>query len=157
MRRGAKLRAIGTWPLKSKFYTYLALTPIVQGSALIYPPGYCHFGNFLDENYFKQITSEFLEDEIYRGRSRKVWKPRAHRENHFLDCRIGALALANSYFVGLTLDGWMKRAAQRGVPQDLQTPDLFNPLSSAAVVEERAKRDPFGFDGLGDINKGTWR
>jgi phage terminase large subunit GpA-like protein len=163
IRGGAKLRAIGTWPLKSKFYTYVALTPIVQGSTLIYPPGYCHFGRFLDEGYFKQITSEFLEDEIYRGRSRKVWKPRAHRENHFLDARIGNLALANSYFVGLTSDDWMKIAAQRGVPQDLQTPDLFNPLSrvpslpTAAVVEERAERDPFGFDGLGDINKGTWR
>ena len=61
MRGGAKLRAVGTWPLKSKFYTYAALMAMVQGSTLIYPPGFCHFGLFLDENYFKQITSEYLE------------------------------------------------------------------------------------------------
>ncbi|MGO9685120.1 MAG: terminase gpA endonuclease subunit, partial [Beijerinckiaceae bacterium] len=168
MRRGAKLRQIGTWPLKSKFYTYAALTPIVQGSALIYPPGYCHFGNFLDENYFKQITSEYLEDEIYRGRSRKVWKLRGSRENHLLDARIGGLALSNAWFVGLTADDWARRAKQRGVPRDLQTPDLFNQLARAsssptkrleeAVPQdepssEREPREDY-FDRLADLNKG---
>ena len=167
MRRGAKLRQIGTWPLKSKFYTYAALTPIVAGSALIYPPGYCHFGRFLDENYFKQITSEFLEDEIYRGRTRKVWKPRAHRENHFLDTRIGNLALSNAWFVGLTADNWARRAKERGIPRDLQTPDLFNPLARAAaspvkpeaVQQEPTEREPSedSFDVLARLNKGLWR
>jgi phage terminase large subunit GpA-like protein len=127
IRGGAKLRAIGTWPLKSKFYTYLALTPTVEGSALNYPPGYCHFGRFLDERYFKQITSEFLEEESYRGRVRKVWKPRGHRENHFLDCRVGNLALAHAYFTGFTADDWARLAKERGIPADLQAPDLFTP------------------------------
>ncbi|MGD0026832.1 MAG: terminase gpA endonuclease subunit, partial [Xanthobacteraceae bacterium] len=125
IKGGAKLRAIGTWPLKSKFYTYSALSPIVQGSALLYPPGYCRFGVFLDENYFKQITSEFLEDEVYRGRPRKTWKRRGSRENHFLDCRIGNSALANAYFVSFTTDEWALRAKERGLPQDMQAPDLF--------------------------------
>jgi len=125
IKGGAKLRAIGTWPLKSKFYTYAALSPIVQGSTLIYPPGYCHFGTFLDENYFKQITSEYLVDEIVRGRPRKKWDVRGRRENHFLDCRVGNLALANAYFVGFTANDWALRAKERSVPQDMQTPDLF--------------------------------
>ena len=34
MRGGAKMRLVGTWPLKSKFYTYAALMPIVSGSTL---------------------------------------------------------------------------------------------------------------------------
>jgi phage terminase large subunit GpA-like protein len=127
IKGGAKLRAVGTWPLKSKFYTYAALMPIVQGAALLYPPGFCHFGNFLDENYFKQITSEYLDDEVYRGRVRKVWKPRSHRENHFLDCRIGNLAAVNAYFVSFTADDWAERAKERGLPADLQAPDLFTP------------------------------
>ena len=89
MRGGAKLRQIGTWPLKSKFYTYVALTPIVEGSTLIYPSGYCHFGRFLDENYFKQITSEVLDEEVYRGRARKVWRMRGSREIIFSTAELG--------------------------------------------------------------------
>jgi phage terminase large subunit GpA-like protein len=138
MRSGAKLRLMGTWPLKSKFYTYAALTPIVQGSALTYPPGYCHFGNFLDENYFKQITSEFLDEERFRGRVRKVWKVRAHRDNHFLDCRIGNLALVNAYFASFTADDWAHRAKDRGVPADLQAPDLFTPKEFQATADRSA-------------------
>ncbi len=153
MRGGAKLRAIGTWPLKSKFYTFVALQPIVHGSALIYPPGYCHFGRFLDENYFRQITSEYLEDEIYRGRSRKVWKLRNTRENHFLDCRIGGMALANAYFVSLSPADWAARAAERNVPPDLRTPDLFNPLSRVvaapgAYQKEMSSADDISSDAM---------
>ncbi len=73
IKGGAKLRLIGTWPLKSKFYTYAALQPIARGSTIIYPPGFCHFGQFLDENYFQQLTSEYLDEEKFRGRVRKVW------------------------------------------------------------------------------------
>ena len=142
MRGGAKLSAVGTWPLKSKFYTFVALQPTVHGSALIYPPGYCHFGRFLDEGYFRQITSEYLEDEIYRGRSRKVWKLRNTRENHFLDCRIGGMALANAYFVSLSPADWAARAAERNVPPDLRTPDLFNPLSRV-VAANGSSEEPF--------------
>lgn len=174
IKGGAKLRQIGTWPLKSKFYTYAALTPIVQGSTLIYPPGYCHFGRFLDENYFKQITSEYLEDEVYRGRTRKVWKPRASRPNHFLDCRVGSLALVNAYFVSFTADDWARRAKERGIPAELQAPDLFTPRefqalpvgvggkreesersSSSRDLPEPKSTGLYG-DGLADLNKGTW-
>jgi phage terminase large subunit GpA-like protein len=133
VRRGAKLRLVGTWPLKSKFYTYAALMPIVQGSSLIYPPGYCHFGRFLDENYFRQITSEYLDDEIYRGQVRKSWKLRNTRENHFLDCRVGNLAAAHPYFTSWTADDWAEKAKERGVPADLKSPDLFNPLSRSVT------------------------
>jgi phage terminase large subunit GpA-like protein len=134
MRNGAKLRLVGTWPLKSKFYTYAALMPIVQGSTLSYPPGYCHFGRFLDENYFRQITSEYLDDEVYRGHVRKTWKQRNSRDNHFLDCRVGNLAGAHAYFTSFTADDWAARAKERGIPADLQAPDLFNPLSRRGTV-----------------------
>ncbi len=163
IKGGAKLRSIGTWPLKSKFYTYAALTPIVQGSTLIYPPGFCHFGRFLDENYFKQITSEYLEDVVYRGRTRKIWKERSHRENHWLDCRVGNLALANAYFVSFTADDWANRAKERGIPAELQAPDLFTPKEFAAAPKTPAAPGPapsepvdrglYG-DNLNKVNKG---
>ena len=164
IKGGAKLRSIGTWPLKSKFYTYAALTPIVQGSTLIYPPGFCHFGRFLDENYFKQITSEYLEDVVYRGRTRKIWKERSHRENHWLDCRVGNLALANAYFVSFTADDWANRAKERGIPAELQAPDLFTPKEFSAVPKtsappaapsEPADHGLYG-GSLARLNKGKW-
>ena len=183
MRGGAKLRLIGTWPLKSKFYTYAALMPIVQGSALVYPPGYCHFGRFLDENYFRQITAEYLDDEVYRGRARKTWKRRNSRENHWLDCRVGNLAAAHAWFTSWTADDWANLAKERGIPADLKEPDLFNPLlrsaspptpegtelnwSTLAARDESGPREAEGrpsateepplhdyFDGLAKLNRG---
>ena len=120
---GAKLRSVGTWPLKSAFYSDLALTPVSEGSALIYPPGYCHFGLFLDENYFRQLTAEYVETETYRGRPRRVWK-QSSRENHFLDCRIYNRALAYAYFTSFTGDDWAQRAKERVARE---APDLFTP------------------------------
>jgi phage terminase large subunit GpA-like protein len=144
MRGGAKVRLMGTWPLKSKFYTYAALMPIVRGSALLYPPGYCHFGRFLDENYFRQITSEYLQDEVFRGRVRKVWKIRTSRDNHFLDCRIGNLAGAHAYFTSFTADDWANRAKERGIPADLQTPDLFTPRAFHSSASPETSATPAG-------------
>jgi phage terminase large subunit GpA-like protein len=167
IKGGAKLRAVGTWPLKSKFYTYAALAPIAQGSTLVYPPGYCHFGRFLDENYFRQITAEYLEDEVYRGRVRKVWKERSHRDNHFLDCRVGNLAAAHAYFTSFTADDWARVAKERGIPAELQTPDLFTPRGFQASAPPpatpdkredgvldapRTSRDSFA--ALAELNKG---
>lgn len=67
-----------------------------------------------------------------------MWKLRSHRDNHFLDCRIGNTALANAYFVGLTAEDWARIARERGVPQDLIAPDLFNPLSRVAAPASAA-------------------
>lgn len=164
IKGGAKLRLVGTWPLKSKFYIYVALQAIEQGSAIIHPPGYCHFGQFLDESYFKQITSEFLEEVNYRGRPRKQWSRVAGRENHWLDCRVGNIALANAYFASFTADDWAARAKERGIPDDLRAPDLFAPKEFAAVTlkpVEGATQAPAAaahdaFAGLSDINKGVW-
>jgi phage terminase large subunit GpA-like protein len=135
IKGGAKLRGVGTWSLKSKFYEYVALQPIAEGSALIYPPGYCHFGQFLDEPYFKQITSEYLADEVHRGRKHKVWTERpGYAANHWLDCRIYNIALASPYFSAFTADDWAERARERGIPADLRTPDLFAPKPFQAVA-----------------------
>jgi phage terminase large subunit GpA-like protein len=143
--------------------------PIVQGAALIYPPGFCHFGNFLDETYFKQITSEYLIDETKNGRTKKVWKERS-RENHFLDCRVGNLAAAYPYFTSFTPAAWADRARERGMPADLTTPDLFTPrefhkATAPALAPADSARAETGvpgvgsardhFDALADVNRGV--
>lgn len=134
VKGGAKLRLVGTWDLKSKFYEYLARQVITEGTAIVYPPGYCHFPNFLDDNYFRQLTSEYLDDEIYRGRPRKVWKQQGgDAPNHYLDCRVYNMAVADIYFAALTADDWAARAKERGIPADLRTLDLFTPKPFQAV------------------------
>ena len=155
IKGGAKVRLMGTWPLKSKFYTYAALQPIAQGSTLVYPPGYCHFGLFLDENYFKQITSEYLEDEKFKNRIRKVWNVRAHRDNHFLDCRVANLAAAHAYFTSFTADDWAFRAKEWGIPADLQSPDLFTPRAFHNTSASSAVLSPAGSEPEGASDPGA--
>ena len=157
IKGGAKLRGVGTWPLKSTFYSHLALMPETEGRHADFPAGYCHFGTFLDEIYFKQITSEYLAKEKIRGRERQIWKERGAAGNHFLDCRIYDMALAEAYFASLTSDDWAERAKERGIPADLQAPDLFAPKEFApvrtAAAGDRLDRGLYG-GGLAGVNKG---
>ena len=126
LRRGAKLWPIGTWPLKGAFYGDLHKTRDLETGAA--PSGYCHFGTWLDENYFKQITAEYLAEETLRGRPRKVWKPVAHgRDNHLLDARIYNLALAE--YLGLSATSpaeWADLARRRGLPDEAIEQNLFS-------------------------------
>jgi phage terminase large subunit GpA-like protein len=126
VKKGARLWPVGTWPLKGAFYADLAKTGL-KGGANIDPEGYCHFGEWLDEVYFRQITAEYLADVNTRGRIAKVWKPIASsRDNHLLDCRVYNLALAE--YLGLsstTADGWADLARRRGMPEASIATGLF--------------------------------
>jgi phage terminase large subunit GpA-like protein len=116
--------AVGTWPLKGAFYANLHKLGIAAGKDAD-PAGYCHFGTWLDEIYFRQITSEYLATEMFRGRQRRVWTVRNGEENHSLDCEIYNDALAD--YLGqsrMTEEQWKRLAADRGLPADL---DLFSP------------------------------
>ncbi len=125
VKKGCKIWPIGTWSLKGAFYADLRKDGLRAG-AEVDPEGYCHFGTWLDETYFKQLTAEYLAEETYRGRARKVWKLRAsERDNHFLDCRVYNLALAE--YLGLsslTPGEWASLAKARGMPAG-ERPGLF--------------------------------
>lgn len=137
IREGCKLWPIGTWSLKASIYDDLRKEGMKSG-ALRDPDGYCHFGLWLDMAYFEQITAEFLADEKYRGRTRKVWKVR--RENHLLDCRVYNKALAE--YLGLstmTADEWAALARHRGVPPAVTEQTLFTPrLPEPHLIAEPA-------------------
>jgi phage terminase large subunit GpA-like protein len=156
IKQGATVWTVGTWSLKAQFYADLRKPRLAEG-AEIEPPGACHHGKWLDENYFTQITGEYLADEKFKGRQRKVWKERG--PNHFLDCRIYNLALAD--YIGLsrlTSDEWAELAKLRGVPVELQNPDLLasdvekivagqgsrpKPVAAVPVTARRATRSSF--------------
>jgi phage terminase large subunit GpA-like protein len=127
-KRGAYSWPIGTWALKSTFYAQLHLDGVRAGKPED-PPGYCHFGDFLDERFFRQITAESLTQAVVAGRRTQRWT--ALGENHLLDARVYADAAAE--MVGLTTNRapqWDHLRRLRGVPSEA-APDL---LSGPAAV-----------------------
>nr|WP_052231955.1 terminase gpA endonuclease subunit [Methylobacterium sp. ZNC0032] len=140
IKQGCKLWPVGTWSLKGSIYDDLRKDGLKSG-ALRDPDGYCHFGTWLDMGYFEQITAEYLADEKFRGRSRKVWKVR--RDNHLLDCRVYNKALAE--YLGLsttTADEWAALARYRGLPADVTKRDLFSPPEPTPQPPPAAEADP---------------
>jgi phage terminase large subunit GpA-like protein len=133
IKNGAMVWGVGTWPLKGAFYANLRNDKLADGDALVAPAGYCHFGGWMDDVYFRQITSEYLADENFRGRPRKVWTVRKGEENHLLDCEIYCDALADYLGVArMTEDQWRALAAERGVPSEIKMPGFFAPAPIAA-------------------------
>ena len=112
-RRGLKVWQVGTWSLKSKLYADLRKAGLVDGEGAD-PPGYCHFSEFHDDGYFKQLTAEILKEVNRKGRMVREWV--AAGPNHLHDCRIYNMALAAHPLLGLphlTLDDWLEIAAER--------------------------------------------
>lgn len=145
IRNGALVWGVGTWSLKGAFYDDLRKEGRAAGQDKD-PPGYRHFGTWLDEVYFRQITSEYLGNENFKGRVRRVWKVRIGEENHFLDCAIYNDALADYLGVSrLTPEEWASLASDRAAPEVVKNPDLFSPAPIAAqVISSRDKEQPSG-------------
>jgi phage terminase large subunit GpA-like protein len=124
IKQAAKVWSVGTWPLKSSLYLDLGKQRIGETVAEA-PAGYCHFGDWVDEEYFKQLCASHLEDITVRGRpAGKRWVDL--RENHFLDCRIYNMAMAE--YLGLSImtpSEWAALARHRGLPAELTKQDLF--------------------------------
>lgn len=150
IREGCKLWPVGTWSLKGTIYDDLRKEGLKSG-ALRDPDGYCHFPLWLDMQYFEQITAEYLADEKFRGRTRKVWKVR--RDNHLLDCNVYNRALAE--YLGLsttTADEWANLARHRGLPAEVTKRDLFSapaPAPAEPPPQPSAPAPPPADDWLG--------
>ena len=146
-RRGKKKKfgsaqawPVGTWSLKGEFYGNLHKTGLAGGEA-IYPPGYCHFGKFLNEEYFRQITAEYFHQQIVKGRLQEEWR-KSRRDNHFLDCRIYAMAMAELRGLStMTGDQWAALRAKIGRPADLFTarPAVAPPTDAAPPPDPKPK------------------
>jgi phage terminase large subunit GpA-like protein len=54
-------------------------------------PGYCHFRDTYDDEYFKQLTAEQLVTRFNKGYRKREWK-KIRPRNEALDCRVYALA-----------------------------------------------------------------
>lgn len=90
---GAWLWPVGTWSLKAELYASLRLEGRRDGAEAP-APGFCHFGKWLDERYFQQLTAEHLKDKKSKSSGRIVREWVASGENHYHDCRIYNMAMA---------------------------------------------------------------
>ena len=145
-KRGRKKRIgsamawpVGTWGLKGTFYGNLHKPGAKSGEPQD-PPGYCHHGMFLGEEYFKQITAEYFERKMKNGRLLEEWKKR-RQDNHYLDCRIYAQAMAE--LLGLSTMKPGQWAALRAGYQNPMPVDLFSAASEKikSTPKPAAKKD----------------
>lgn len=173
IRKGVRLWPVGTWPLKAA--AHADMEKLGKSSRLPEdPPGFCHFAKWLDETYFKQITSESLIDSRVNGKTKKVWKIHAsEKDNHLFDCRVYNMALAE--YLGLSR--WTPRevlalSRARGlkplappVPTSAPLPEdeeaqTFRAPSIQAPPSEKPKKpgddDEDEFDKLASRNSEFW-
>lgn len=130
---------VGTWSLKGEFYGNLHKVGLAAGEAAD-PPGYCHFGDFLGEEYFRQITAEYFSQKMANGRLREEWL-KLRRDNHFLDCRIYAMAMAEH--LGLSRLRPEEWAALRNRITPQAAPNLLSHENEKLLArEERAVPEP---------------
>ncbi|MGE0253491.1 MAG: phage terminase large subunit family protein [Vicinamibacterales bacterium] len=131
---------VGTWSLKGELYSQLGKKGTAEGEGRN-PPGYCHFAEGYDDEYFRQLTAEYLAQETRRGRVLRFWKARG--ANHLHDCRIYNMALADHLGINRsTPEEWARLAAVRDEPIDEVQATLFRqfeqPLKPAAPAEDPA-------------------
>ena len=129
---------VGTWALKAEFYGNLHKTGLRSGEATD-PPGYCHFHMDLGEEYFQQLTAEYFSQKMVKGKLHEEWMPR-REHNHFLDCRIYAMAMAEHLGISrLTKSQW---AALRAKHEPATPVDLLSPESQQVAERVSPEEAP---------------
>jgi phage terminase large subunit GpA-like protein len=96
------------------------------------PPGYCHFHKDLGEEYFQQITAEYFKQSLVKGKLHEEWLKR-RPDNHFLDCRIYAMAMAEHLGLStMTKEAWAKLRAslEPALITDLLSPPSHQLMSA---------------------------
>jgi phage terminase large subunit GpA-like protein len=129
---GAVVVPVGTWALKAELYGNLHKLGLRAGEACD-PAGYCHFHMDLGEEYFKQLTAEYFYTSMKNGKYVEEWRPR-REDNHFLDCRVYAMAMAEREHISkLTASQWALLRQQYGQIPDV---DLFSSPAQKVLAED---------------------
>lgn len=123
--RGCKVWPIGVDVAKAELYGWLHLAQPADGEE--FTSGYCHFPEHEPE-FFKQLTAEQLVPHVDRkGFVHHEWEKIPGRENHWLDTRVIARAVA--YTLGLDR---MKPPARPAPPSAAPAPES-EPTAPAVV------------------------
>lgn len=122
-RSGAGLPLIKISPRRNKARVALGIVGVDTAKGLIFSrlglsefgPGYMHFSRDLDDEYFRQLTSEKLMTKHIKGVPVRVWK-KVRARNEALDCEVYAIAAFAS------LNANMERIAARMEAQEAKQP-----------------------------------
>lgn len=160
---GIKVWLVGTWGIKGALMVYLGRTPKEGETGL--PVGYQHYPANTEEEYFRQLVSEYVVTETVNGEKHRRWK--ARYANHWLDCNVYGWAL--THFAGLwhwDESQWEKRARELAEMTASAEPDLFGPAATSipgvAPVTETdapparqigARTADDGLDALANLNR----
>ncbi|WP_200840702.1 terminase gpA endonuclease subunit, partial [Geminicoccus flavidas] len=86
-------------------------------------PGYCHFPESRDLDYFQQLTAERLVTRYHNGRPVRSWQKAAGDRNEALDCRVYAMAaLQGAIALGLRLNSLADKMEQVEIIEGEQLP-----------------------------------
>jgi len=139
--KGAQTWPVGTWSLKGELYGNLHKVGVAAGEPED-PPGYCHFARWHGEDYFKMVTAEYFHTEIKRGRLVEEWR-KIRRDNHFLDTRIYAMAMAEHLGLSrLTADGWARLRARFSTPQVDLLSGVVEQIAAEPETSAQARKRP---------------
>lgn len=137
-KNGARLWNIGVSHIKKELYGWYRL-PVPTEEEPIPHTGFCHFGDFLDEHYFKMLTAEILQRTVVKrsGFYVEEWHLPSGRRNEALDCRVYNRAMA--YLAGI--DRMVRDEVPTPVSTKLTTPKSSLPaLSSPPAATKRKRR-----------------
>jgi phage terminase large subunit GpA-like protein len=144
---------VGTWSLKAEFYGNLHKTGLIAGEAAD-PPGYCHFHADLGEEYFQQITSEYFVQKLVKGKLHEEWMKR-REHNHWLDCRIYAMAIAEHLGLSrMSKDDWARLRETYEPGPDV---DLLAPAPVAAVMARASQPMAPQKSDVADATENRWK
>ena len=110
---------VGTYGVKLSWYGYLRATlgyrrEHTEGQEGEQPRGLVHFGPDTPDEYFEQITSESIVSRKVNGHIRRSWGVMPGRQNHWLDCRVYAIAAAEKLMLDtLGDDDWNRLRVER--------------------------------------------
>jgi phage terminase large subunit GpA-like protein len=139
IKTGAQVWLIGTDTAKSLFAGRMRVAK--PG------PGYLHFSEELDEEYFEQLTSERLVTKYVKGRPKLEWQKTAGKRNEALDLEVYCLAAAQYLGVGrLKEPDWarLERALQPPAPKSTEeAPMVEAPRKQAQPQRFAAPRRNF--------------
>lgn len=93
--RGVNVWSVNVSALKYELYGWLRLPKPTEANQP-YPPGYCHFNESQDTEFFKQLTAEEVHTRTIKGFVLSEWVKTRPR-NEALDTRIYARAAAIRY------------------------------------------------------------
>lgn len=129
LKYGLKRWPVSTSLLKSELYGCLKLDPPTDeelAAGAQYPPGFFHFPEWLDAEYFQQLTAEQLLSTTNKrtGHTKQEWiNTRAGQRNEALDTAIGARAAAAHFGLDRFSERWWQRSEEELWGPGGYTPD----------------------------------